>query len=99
MTKFCLSPRPGFFTVLFAAAVVLAACAGAGGKWTKAGVGEEAMAADLEQCVMIGQATGLSAIKSDELYDEIAEGALSFMEQGDAFTRCMKARGYKRSAA
>ena len=98
MTEFCLPSRAG--AVLLAAAVVaLAACAGASGSWTKDGVGKEAMAADVDQCELIGQATGLSAIKSDELYDEIAEGALSFMEQGDAFARCMESRGYKRMAA
>ena len=85
--------------VLLAAAVTLAACASGSGGWTKAGVSEDARAADFEQCELFGQAKGLSAIKSDELYDEIAEGALSFMEQGDAFARCMEARGYKRPAA
>lgn len=62
MTAFCLSSRAGLRTVLLAtAAIALAACAGAGGKWTKAGVGEEAMAADLEECELFGQAAGLSA--------------------------------------
>ena len=40
--------------------LILAACAGASGKWTKAGVGEQVMAADLDQCEFVGLAAGIA---------------------------------------
>ena len=121
MTEFCLPSRAG--AVLLAAAVALAACAGASGKWTKDGVGPEAMAADLGECELFGQAAGLSAVnQSNNTYTGVSvtttttpfgsfsvpttaktqlpgSSALSYMEQGDAFARCMESRGYKRTAA
>ena len=95
-----------------AAAVALAACTGPSGKWTKANVSPEAMAADVDECEFFGQAAGLSAInRTRNTYVGVSAGgrltktqlpgtgALSFMEQGDAFAKCMTARGYKRTAA
>ena len=110
MTIFRIPSRARVHAVLIAAAVALAACAGPSGKWTKAGVGEEARAADLDQCEFVGQAAGLSAIQSNDTYVGVSStgqltktqipgaGALSYMKQGDAFARCMSARGYKRTA-
>ena len=98
--------------VLLAAAVTLAACASGSGGWTKENVTAEAMAADVDECDFIGQAAALSAVnRSDSTYTGVSStgqlsttqlpgaGALSYMEQGDAFAKCMKARGYKRNAA
>lgn len=98
--------------VLLVAAFALASCAGTSGKWTKAGIGEEARATDLEECQLFGQAAGLSAInQADNTYVGISStgqltttqlpgtGALGYAEQGDAFARCMKSRGYRRTAA
>ena len=92
--------------------LILAACAGASGKWTKAGVGEQVMATDLDQCEFVGLASGLAATKQqDNTYTGISAsgqmtttqlpgaGALSYAEQSDAFARCMKARGYTRTVA
>lgn len=108
MTEFRTAAR----FACIAAAVALAACAGTSQKWTKAGVGEEARAVDLDQCEFVGLSAGLSvANQSNDTYVGVSSsgqltttqlpgaGALSYMEQGDAFARCMKARGYKRSAA
>ncbi len=105
-----LPRRAGIYAVLLAA--VLTACAGSSGKWTKANVTAEAMAADVDECDFIGQAAALSAVnRSDSTYTGVSStgqltttklpgaGALSYMEQGDAFAKCMKARGYERTAA
>ncbi len=99
--------------VLLAAAVTLAACASGSGGWTKANVTAEAMAADVDECEFFGQAAALSsASRSSSTYTGIntqtggitktqlpGAGALSYMEQGEAFDKCMTARGYKRVAA
>ena len=108
MIKFRL---PGH-AVLLAAAVTLAACASGSGGWTKQNVTAEAMAADVDECDFIGQAVALStANRSKNTYVGVSAsgqltktqlpgtGALSFMDQGAAFAKCMKARGYKRTAA
>lgn len=104
-------PRVEVRAVLLVAAFALAACAGTSGKWTKAGIGAETRATDLEECRLFGQAAGLSAInQADNTYVGISStgqlttiqlpgtGALSYAEQGDAFTRCMESRGYRHTA-
>ena len=98
--------------VLLAAAVTLAACASGSGGWSKANVTAEAMAADVDECEFFGQAAALSAAsRTKNTYVGVSStgqltttqlpgtGALSFMEQGKAFAKCMTARGYKRTAA
>ena len=111
MTEFCFPSRSGVLTVLLAAA--LAACAGASGKWTKANVTAEAMAVDVDECEFIVQAALSAYSRSDNTYFAVSStvqltktqlpgtgafGALSFLKQGDAFARCMEARGYKRTS-
>ena len=98
--------------VLLAAAVTLAACAAGSGGWSKANVTAEAMATDMDECDFIGQAAALSAAnRTKNTYVGVSStgqltttqlpgaDALSFMEQGNAFAKCMRARGYKRKAA
>lgn len=107
-----LSSRAHLHAVLLAAAIALAACAGSSQKWTKAGVGEETMAADFDQCDFVGQAAGLSAInRADDTFIRVSPSgqlirsqlpgvsALGFMKQADAFARCMEARGYRRTTS
>ena len=55
VTEFRLLSRARGPAALLAAAVVLAACAAGGGSWSKAGVGGEAMAADVDECEFFGQ--------------------------------------------
>ena len=111
VTEFRLLSRARGPAALLAAAVVLAACAAGGGSWSKAGVGGEAMAADVDECEFFGQTAALSAAnQSSTTYSGVSSsgkvvttttpgaGALSYMAQGDAFARCMTARGYKRTA-
>ena len=111
MTEFRLLSRARGPAVLLAAAVVLAACAGGAGSWSKAGVSQEIMAADVDDCEFFGQTAALSAANQPSTtYSGISSsgkvvttttpgaGALSYMAQGDAFARCMTARGYKRTA-
>ena len=112
MIGFRLPPRGPGYAVLLAAAVTLAACASGSGGWTKANVSPETMAVDRDECDFIGQAAALSAAnRTKSTYVGVSAGgqltktqlpgtgALSFMEQGDAFAKCMTARGYKRTAA
>ncbi len=112
MIEFRLPSRAVAHAVLLAAAVTLAACASGSGGWSKANVTAEAMAADLDECAFIGQAAALSAAnRSTSTYVGVSAtgqltttqlpgaGALSYMEQGKAFDKCMTARGYKRVAA
>ena len=107
-----LPRRAGVHAAWLAAAVALAACAGASQKWTKAGIGAEARATDLEECQLFGQAAGLSAVnQADNTYVGISStgqltttqlpgaSALGYAAQGDAFARCMESRGYRRTTS
>ena len=99
----------------FAAVLVLAACAGGAGNWTKPGATDESVAFDVDDCEFIAQAVSLSkAARSDNTYIGVSTDSagnttftttqlpgtetLSFMEQADAFERCMAGRGYRRPA-
>jgi hydrogenase maturation factor len=97
---------------MLAAAVFLAACTAGGASWSKAGVSGETMAVDVDECEFFGQTAALSAANQPTTtYAGVSSsgkvvttttpgaGALSYMAQGDAFARCMTARGYKRTSS
>ena len=97
--------------VCLAATVALAACAGAGGAWSRAGANEEMVAYDVNECEFYAQAVSLAeSARSSETYigvsptgDVVATqlpgtDALRYMRQGNAFARCMASRGYSQAA-
>ena len=97
--------------LLVAAVFFLAACAAGGASWSKDGVSSETMATDVDECEFFGQTAALSAAnQTSTTYSGVSAtgqvttttvpgaGALSYMNHGEAFARCMTARGYKRSA-
>ena len=104
--------RRGLYAL--AAVLALAACAsgGVGGKWAKAGASADDVTRDLAECQLAGQAASLSLqSRSQSTYvgvsttgtatTQTVTGAqsLNFLDQQQAFKRCMAGRGYKRVSA
>ena len=101
--------------IALAGVLALAACAsgGADGKWAKAGASTEDIERDLADCQLAGQAASLSLLSRSQSTTYVgvsSEGtattqtlpgaqSLQFLDQQQAFKRCMAGRGYKRVSA